>query len=75
MGRIRVRKQAGNPYSDFIYQDQRCRALTTIKDSPVNRKNMEELLERMEAEILLGQFSYVVYFPKFDQQLWGSSHA
>ena len=59
---------------DFYYRGQRCREQTKFEDTPANRKKLEKIIERMEAEILLGTFVYRDYFPRskkvefFDQQ-------
>lgn len=63
MGSIRARKDTGALFFDFMYRNTRCRELTTLKDSPENRRNMERVLKKIEAEILLGQFDYASYFP------------
>lgn len=64
MGSIRVRQDSGALFFDFIHMGIRCRELTTLKDSTENRRNMEKMLRKMEAEMLLGQFDYARYFPK-----------
>ncbi len=62
MGSIRPR---GNLlFIDFRYRGVRCREQTKLKDTPANRKRLKALLERIEAEILLGAFDYGMYFPK-----------
>jgi integrase len=62
MGSIRPR---GNLlFIDFRYRGVRCREQTKLKDTPANRKRLKALLERIEAEILLGTFNYGEYFPK-----------
>lgn len=48
---------------DFRYKGLRCREQTKTKNSPTNLKRMSKLVERMEAEILLGSFDYATYFP------------
>lgn len=63
MGSIRARKDTGALFFDFKYQGVRCRELTTLKDSAENRRNMEKMMKKMEAEMLLGQFDYARYFP------------
>jgi len=50
-------------YMDFRYQGIRCREQTALTDTPANRKAVEKLLGRIEAEITLGQFEYERYFP------------
>lgn len=42
---------------------QRCRELTALEDTPANRKKLEAMLKRIEAEITLGTFDYAKYFP------------
>jgi integrase len=49
---------------DFRYRNQRCREQTKFEDTPANRKKLEKIIERMEAEILLGTFVYRDYFPR-----------
>ncbi|MEN1600101.1 DUF3596 domain-containing protein, partial [Pseudomonas aeruginosa] len=43
---------------------KRCREQTTLPDTPANRKKLEKILERIEAEITLGSFDYATYFPQ-----------
>lgn len=50
-------------YMDFRFQGIRCREQTALTDTPANRKAVEKLLGRIEAEITLGQFEYERYFP------------
>ena len=63
MASIRARVDTGALFFDFKYQGVRCRELTTLKDNAENRRNMENMLKKMEAEMLLGQFDYARYFP------------
>ena len=64
MGHIRTRKETGKLYLDFKYQNLRCREQTALLDTPANRKKLEKLLQRIDAEILLGSFDYQAYFPE-----------
>jgi len=41
----------------------RCREQTALPDSAANRKTLEKLIQKIEAEILLGTFVYSSYFP------------
>lgn len=66
MGSIRERR--GKLYFDFRYQGTRCREQTKLSDTATNRKTMQQMLSRIEAEITLGTFDYARYFP-------GSSNA
>ncbi|MCF4010988.1 site-specific integrase [Rheinheimera sp. UJ63] len=62
MGNIRVR--ASNMLQiDFQYMRERCREQTALPDTPANRKTLTKLLEKIDAEILLGTFVYSNYFP------------
>lgn len=63
MGSIRVRKETGLLMFDFRYEGRRCREQTLLKDSAENRKKMEKVLQRIEAEMTLGIFEYGKYFP------------
>ena len=51
-------------YIDFRYRGKRCKEYTKLKDSPPNRRRLANILERIEAEIILGTFDYAAYFPK-----------
>jgi len=62
MGSIRAR-ESGFLYFDFRYQNSRCREYTKLKDTPANRRKMQKVLDRIEAEITLGTFEYKKYFP------------
>lgn len=61
MGAINIR--SGRIQLDFRYRGTRCREQTKLADTERNRKRMEKLLHRIDAEILLGTFEYGKYFP------------
>lgn len=63
MGSIRVRSGSPNLLLDFTYQGVRCREQTALPDTPANRKTLARLMQKIEAEILLGTFVYSNYFP------------
>ncbi len=63
MGSIRVRGETGKLYFDFRYRNKRCREQTSLSDTPANRRKLEKMLTRIEAEITLGAFDYGRYFP------------
>lgn len=67
MGSIQVRKETGNLIVDFYYQGQRRREQTALPDTPTNRKRVQKLLDRIEAEISLGTFDYGRIFPNSKQ--------
>ena len=59
-----INNRHGRLQIDFRYRNQRCREHTRFEDTPANRKRLKKILERMEAEIVLGTFVYSNYFPK-----------
>lgn len=64
MGSVRARKESGLLLFDFRFRGKRCREQTLLPDTPVNRRQMEETLKRIEAEILIGHFDYGEWFPQ-----------
>lgn len=48
---------------DFRYRGKRCRERAGLVDNAQNRKRLAVLLKRIEAEITLGTFEYIKYFP------------
>jgi len=63
MGSVRVRDSTQKLFLDFKYLGKRCREQTALKDTSANRKKLENVLKRVEAEITLGTFNYAAYFP------------
>ena len=63
MGKIVARPETGKLYFDFRYRGKRCREQTALSDVPKNRKQLEKILAKVEAEITLGTFEYHKYFP------------
>lgn len=64
MANIRTRKGSKFLLVDFMYMGQRCRETTNLEDNPANRKRLEKVVQKMQAEITLGIFDYKSYFPK-----------
>ena len=62
MGSVNVRKN--KLYLDFRYRGERCREYTLLADNTINRRRLNQLLEKIEAEIVLDLFDYGKYFPK-----------
>ena len=58
MGSIRARGNPGKLFIDFRYRGVRCREQTLMDDNPSNRRKLQSLLDRIEAEITLGSFDY-----------------
>lgn len=63
MGSIRTRKENGLLMFDFRFQGRRCREQTMLNDSAENRRKMQQVLKKIEAEIITGTFNYSSYFP------------
>lgn len=64
MASIRTRKETGTLFLDFRVDGVRCREQTLLPDTPANRKKLQRLLDRIQAEITLGTFEYEEYFPR-----------
>lgn len=61
MGSVRVKRD--KLFFDFRYRGMRCREQTALSDTAANRKLVQGMLSRIEAEITLGTFDYAKYFP------------
>ncbi|MFG6468389.1 tyrosine-type recombinase/integrase [Roseateles sp. BYS87W] len=48
---------------DFRFQGRRCREYTVLPDTPGNRKRLEKVLAKIEADIATGTFDYAATFP------------
>lgn len=64
MGSIRKLPTKGTLFMDFRFQGQRLREYTLLVDTPVNRKRLQKVLDRIEGEIALGTFDYEKTFGK-----------
>jgi len=51
MASIRARKDNGMLFIDFRYQDKRYREQTALGDTAANRKRLQKVLDRIEADI------------------------
>ena len=67
MGSVRVRSDNQLLFLDFRFRDQRCREQTALPDTQVNRKRLQKVLDRIEAEIAAGTFNYGQFFPNSRQ--------
>ncbi len=63
MGKVRARSDNKKLFLDFYYQGVRCREQTALTDTPTNRRTVQRLLERIEAEIVADRFDYGATFP------------
>lgn len=61
MGSINVRR--GKLFVDFRYQGIRCREQTALTDTQTNRRKLQKLLNKIEADVRLGCFVYSECFP------------
>lgn len=62
MASVRARKD-GRLFFDFRFKGVRCRELSALQDTPANRKRMEAVLAKIEADLIDGTFDYAAYFP------------
>ena len=63
MSSVRLHPPNGALFFDFRYRGLRCREYTLLPDTPANRKKLEKVLAKIEAEIAAGTFAYANYFP------------
>jgi len=70
MANVRVRPETGRIYLDFAYRGIRCREHTALIDSPGNRKLAEQLMERIQHQIIMGTFNYEKTFPGSPRAKW-----
>ncbi len=63
MGRVRARSDNDKLFLDFYFNGVRCREQTALTDTPANRRSVQRLLARIEAEIKAGRFDYGATFP------------
>jgi len=63
MAKVRVRADTKKLFIDFNYQGIRCREQTLLGDTARNRKQLQTLIQRMEAKILVSDFDYAEFFP------------
>ncbi|WP_026287687.1 site-specific integrase [Thioalkalivibrio sp. ALJ24] len=64
MVKVRERKETGKLYFDFFYKGRRCREYSSLPNTPANRRKMEKVAKKMDAEMTLGTFAYREYFPQ-----------
>jgi integrase len=63
MASIQVRQRTGTLIIDFYFRSIRYREQTALTDTAVNRKKIQKVLDRLEAEIAAGTFEYGRHFP------------
>lgn len=67
MASVRARQDTQRLFLDFRYMGVRCREQTLLLDNARNRKQLELLAQRMEAQMMLGDFNYAEFFPGSSQ--------
>lgn len=60
----KINSRGNKLFFDFRYKGQRCREYTRLENNQSNKRRMQNIMERIEAEITLGTFVYRDYFPK-----------
>ncbi|MFZ3262273.1 MAG: DUF3596 domain-containing protein [Thiobacillus sp.] len=63
MGSIRKREDTGLLFIDFRCNGTRYREQTALEDTSANRKKVQKVLDRLEAEMAAGTFDYPRFFP------------
>lgn len=63
MASVRARQDTQRLFLDFSYMGIRCREQTLLSDNARNRKQLELLAQKMEAQMLVGDFNYAEFFP------------
>jgi integrase len=64
MGSIRCNTANNTLFMDLRWHGRRLREYTMLQDTPANRKRLQKALDRIEAEIALGEFDYQKTFGK-----------
>ena len=74
MGSIRVHPAKGTLFLDFRYNGERKRQYTALVDSAANRKRLQKVLDRIDAEITLGTFDFEKTFGVPDPKQVNTQH-
>ena len=59
-----IRERSGKLVFDFTFKGIRCRETSRLSDTTANLKIANDVLKRIDAEIIVGSFCYENYFPK-----------
>jgi integrase len=60
----KLRKDKGRLFIDFVFRAERCRESLHLSDTRENRKKVDALCKKLEAELALNTFDYASYFPR-----------
>lgn len=63
MAKVTARKETGRLVIDFTYRAVRCREQTALEDSPMNRRRLQPVVDRIKKTIADGSFRYADFFP------------
>jgi|SRR5690625_1799503 len=63
MATVRLNPNTGCLFLDFRYNGKRYREYTKLPDTTANKRRLQRLGEKIEAEIVLGNFQYHKHFP------------
>lgn len=58
-----VNTKNGKLYLDFRWRGRRCREYTALPDTEANRKRLNKVARKIEADMKAGRFDYEKYFP------------
>lgn len=62
-------------FVDFRYEGRRCKEYTGLFDTPANRRDVQKLVKRLDAALLLGTFDYAEFFPDSPRAMEGQPEA
>lgn len=63
MAKVTARKETGRLVIDFTYRAVRCREQTALEDSAMNRRRLQQVVDRIKKAMADGSFRYVDFFP------------
>jgi integrase len=60
----KLRSDKGRLFVDFVFRGVRCREPFHFSDTRDNRKKVQAICKKLEAELALNTFDYATYFPR-----------
>lgn len=60
----KLRSDKGRLFVDFVFRGARCREPFHLRDTRENRKRVQAVCKKLEAELALNTFDYATYFPR-----------
>jgi integrase len=64
MSMAKLRSDKRRLFVDFVFRGVRCREPFHLRDTRDNRKKVEAICKKLEAELALNTFDYASYFPR-----------